>query len=304
MLGIHLNEHRWLRLRKGVYVDRADYAALPPWTRYAVRVHAFVRLHPDAVLCMESAGVLHGIPRFGETRDIHVYDPALAYSSRHGDVCIHTSRDERTLTTVSGVLVTSVEDTVLDHARVTPPAHALAMTDAAISPVQGGMLRLDDFRARGEQQQNRRGRGRLRWLWENADAQAESPSESVSRAVMQWSGFERPELQREFVYEGRLDRTDFYFASCRVIGEADGWGKYDLEDPEQATRNLAEEKRRENRLRRNGHPLARWELRDAWQVKPLCNALTAVGVPRMAPAQPAMLATLRTNPRAKPWKTA
>jgi len=302
MLGIHLSERRWLWLRKGVYVDRAGYAALPPWKRYAVRVHAFARIHPDAVLCMESAGVLHGIPRFGETRDIHVYDPDLATSSRHGDVSIHTSRDGRALTTVDGVRVTSLEDTIVDLARVTPPAHALAMTDAAISPVQGGTLRLDSLRARGEQQQNQRGRARLRWVWENADPRAESPSESVSRAVMQWSGFECPELQRVFVYEGHRDRTDFFFASCRAIGEADGWGKYDLEDPEQAKRQLAEEKRRENRLRRNGHPLARWELRDAWQGTPLCDALTAAGVPRVAPVRPAMLATLRQNSRAKPWK--
>lgn len=302
MLGIRLSDVRWLRVRKGVYADRAAYAALPSWKRYAVRVHAFVRTHPNAVLCMESAGVLHGIPRFGETRDIHIYDPDLGHSSRHGDVSIHTSHDERRLTTVSGVRVTSMEDTILDLARVVPPAHALAMMDSAISPVQGGMLSLDDIRARGDRQQNQRGRARLRWVGEQADARSESPAESISRAVMQWSGFERPELQREFGYEGCVDRTDFYFASCRVIGEADGWGKYDLGDPVKAKQNLVAEKRREDRLRRNGHPFARWELRDAWQVVPLCDALTAAGVPRVAAPQPAMLATLRTNPRAKPWK--
>lgn len=302
MLGIRLDQLRWLRVRKGVYVDRADYAALPPWTRYAVRVHAFVRVHPDAVLCMESAAVLHGIPRFGETRGIHVYDPHLSHSSHHGDVTIHTSRDERELTTINGVRLTSVEDTILDLARVVPPAHALAMTDAAISPVQGGMLRLGDLRAHGDRQQNQRGRARLQWVWETADALAESPAESVSRAVMQWSGFERPELQREFAYEGHLDRTDFHFASCRAIGEADGWGKYGLDDPDTARQKLVDEKRREDRLRRNGHPFARWELRDAWKVTPLCDALAAAGVPRVAAEQPAMLATLRTNSRAKSYK--
>lgn len=304
MLGIHLDSGRWLRVRKGVYVDRAAYVASPPWKRYAVRVHAFVRMHPSAVLCMESAAVFHGIPQFGEAQDIHVYDPDLAHSSRHGDVSIHTSRDERQLTSVDGVRVTSLEDTILDLARVAPPAHALAMTDAAISRAQGGKLSLEDIRARGEAQQNQRGRARLRWVWEQADPLSESPAESVSRAVMLWSGFERPELQREFVYEGRLDRTDFYFASCRAIGEADGWGKYELDDPEKAKQNLAEEKRRENRLRRNGHSFARWELRDAWQITPLCDALAAAGVPRVAPAQPGMLATLRANPRARSWKRA
>lgn len=302
MLGIHLNGKAWMRLRKGVYVDRLKFEALPVWKRYAVRVHAFVVTHPDAVLCLESAAVLHGIPHFGETKDIHVYDPDGPSSWRHRDVSIHTSRDPRTVEFVNGVQVTGLCDTVVDLARVVPPAHGLAMVDAAISPVQGGFLRLDSLRERSEGQENQRGRARLRWLWENGNALSESPAESVSRAVIAWSGFEQPELQRKFFYEGEQDRVDFFFRSCGVVGESDGWGKYNLEKPKEAEQHLADEKRREDRLRRNGHPFARWDLKAAWQVDPLCEALSAVRVPLVAPRQPMMLATLSSNPRAKPWK--
>ena len=298
MLGVSLRTGTWLRLRKGVYVDRLDFEALPPWQRHAVRVHAFVRRHPGVVLCLESAAVFHGIPQFGETKDIHVYDPDRLTSTRHGDVVIHTSRDPRGLVEVAGVMVTSLGDTVADLARVVPPAHALAMADAAISPTQGGMLRLDDLRASLIRQQNQRGRARLRWVCEHADARSESVAESVSRAVIRWTGFEVPELQQKFFYDGHKDRVDFFFPSLGVLGTSDGWGKYALDDLEQAARHLRDEKRREDRLRRHGHPFARWEQRDAWQVDPMCRALVAAGVPRVAAQAPLMLATLRSNPRA------
>ena len=302
MLGIRLSSSAWTRVRKGVYVDRSALAALPPWARYAVRVHAFIRKHPDAILCMESAGVIHGIPRFGETKEIHVYDPELTKSWRHGDVITHTSGDPREIEMVDGVLVTSLRDTIVDLARAVPPAHALSMADAAISPVQGGSLSIEELRDRGDEQRNRRGRARMRWVWSNANALAESPAESISRAVIGWSGFEQPDLQREFNYEGYLDRTDFFFPSCGAVGEADGWGKYNLDDADEARTHLMDEKRREDRLRRHGHPFARWELRDAWKVVPLCDSLEAAGVRKVAPQQPAMLATLRTNPRALAWQ--
>lgn len=302
LLGNRLTPPRWLRVRKGIYVDRAAYEMLPARKKYAVRVHAFVRKFPDAILCLESAGVIHGIPQFDEPKDIHVFDPTRTTSWRHGDVSVHTSRDPKQIETVEGVMVTSLIDTACDLVRVMPPAHALSVADAVISPVQGGALSVAMLRARANDQQNQRGRARMQWAWSEASPLSESPAESLSRAVIGWSGFETPELQREFRYEGELDRTDFYFASCRAIGEADGWGMYGLENPQEAEEYLKTEKRREDRLRRHRHPFARWEMRDAWKVDPVCKALSAAGVPIVAPRQSAMLLTLKHNPRAKPWK--
>lgn len=293
MLGIPLRGSTHHRIRRGIYVDRARYLALRPWERYAVRVHAFVRQHPGAVLCLESAAVPHGLPLFGETRDIHVYDPGLRTSQRFGDVCVHTSVDAREIVQVHGIPVTSLLDTAADLARVLSPARALALVDTAVSPAQGGTLRIDDLRARADGERNSRGRARQRWVWDHADGRSESPAESVSRAVIGWCGFEQPELQREFRYDGFRDRVDFHFPSNGAIGEADGWGKYQLTDPAKAAELLSDEKRREDRLRRHRHPFARWELSDAWRIDPLRRALTAAGVPRRHPEQPAMLATLR-----------
>lgn len=303
-LGITLTPARWMRVRKGIYVDRESFEKLPARKKYAVRVHAFVRKFPDAVLCLESAGVIHGVPQFDEPKDIHVFDPERTASWRHGDVSVHTSRDPRDIEVVDGVVVTSLVDTVCDLLRVVSPAQGLSIADAAISPVQGGTLSVDTLRERSDDQQNQRGRARMQWALAQANPLSESPAESLSRAVIAWSGFETPELQREFNYDGALDRADFYFPSCRAIGEADGWGKYGLDNPDEAAEHLKDEKRREDRLRRHRHPFARWELRDVWKVDPVGKALAAAGVPLVGPRQSAMLLTLKHNPRAKRWKRA
>ncbi|GAA2907005.1 hypothetical protein JOD62_001158 [Microbacterium keratanolyticum] len=300
MLGLRLPASSHARIRPGVYARRAGIEALRSWERYALRVHAFRRQHPSAILALESAAVLHGLPLFGEPRDIQVYDPERPSSRRYGDVAVHTSRDALDVAEVSGALLTSLEETVIGLARVLPPAQALAVVDASISHADPNALDLRMLRERAAAQQNRRGNARLRWLWERADGASESPSESVSRAVIEWTGFETPVLQREYFYEGFHDRVDFSFPSCRAIGEADGWQKYVLADPAEAARRLAKEKHREDRLRRNGHPFARWELADAWRVEPLVRALRGAGLRPVRPRQAAFLASLARRPREKP----
>ena len=297
-LSLSFRSSEFIRVRPGVYARRAEYGALSPWVRYATRVHAFARANPDAVLCLESAAVLHGLPLFGETRDIHVQALSPTKSARHGDLRVHTSTEPRAVEQRGTVLVTSFAETVVDLARTLPPAQALAVVDAALSIVQGGGGHpVDTLRELSDRREDRRGIARARWVWAHADGRSESPTESISRAVMIWSGFESPALQSEFRYEGHLDRADFFFRSGAVIGEADGWGKYDLEHGATAAERLAEEKRREDRLRRNGHPVVRWESRDAWRVTPLCDKLRAAGVPQVSPRSPAHLATLRHRTR-------
>jgi hypothetical protein len=164
MLGIDPRTGNWTRLRKGVYVECAAFERLAQWKRYEVRVHAFLLTSPDAILCLESAAVLHGIPLFGETKDIHVFAPGDKTTTRNGDVCFHTSADAREIVQVGPGRATSVPDTVADLARVLPPAKALVAADAVISPVQGGTCNLDELRARGSWQQNRRGVRRREWV--------------------------------------------------------------------------------------------------------------------------------------------
>lgn len=297
-LGMRLHTSEFVRIRSGVYARREAYEALPAWDRYATRVHAFVRSRPDAILSHESAAVLHGLPLFGETRHIHVYDPESVTTHVRGDVRRHASVQPRECGVIGAIRVTSVLDTVVDMVRALPLAQGLAVADAALSTVQGGGAHTaEEFRIRSAQRADIRGAARSRWVWAHADGRSESPQESVSRAVITWCGFETPVLQREFNYEGFHDRTDFYFPSTGVVGEADGWAKYDLADRATAAQRLADEKRREDRLRRHGHRVVRWEASDVWRVTPLRDRLLAAGVRPVRPASSAYLGTLRHRTR-------
>lgn len=91
MLGLRLRSPQFVRVRPGIYARREALADPSPWQRYAVRVHAFARKHPEAILSHESAAVLHGLPQFGESRLIHVYDPHSITTHIRGDVRLHAS---------------------------------------------------------------------------------------------------------------------------------------------------------------------------------------------------------------------
>ena len=88
---------------------------------------------------------------------------------------------------------------------------------------------------------------------------AESVMESVSRAVFARHGLPAPELQARLSdSEGLIGRVDFLWRAERVIGEADGLGKYrDILD-------LHAEKLRQERLERAGFVVVRWTWDDVW----------------------------------------
>lgn len=283
----------FVRVRHGVYAPRPAWRALPPWDRYLTRVHAYALTHPDAVFCLESAAALLGIPVFGEPRDIHVLDLVSGRSHRRGDVSIHSATQPSPLR--FGELITTTRAaTAVDLFRVLPPAFALAAGDAVLraDPAVTAATLSDIAAAQSE----RRGRARLPWLFSRVTAESESVGESVSRAVIEWSGFPPPELQVRFHAEGSDDRVDFFWRRVRAIGESDGYGKYSASEADPMT-SLRREKDREDRLRRQVDGFCRWDWSDTMRVVPMQRKIALAGVPRPYPAHPALLATLRDNPR-------
>ncbi len=290
------------RIRAGAYVRVAEWEGLAPWERYRLRVDAVARTWTAPAFCLESAAVLLGtLPLFGEPREIHLLSPD-GRSWREGDVVVHGSKDARTLVRAKGSGVTCLEDTALDLCRVLPPAFALAVADAALRALapSGTLLRLGD---RGRAQENRRGLRQLDWVQHRAVAVAESPGESVSRAVIEWLGHEDPELQHTFRYEGAHDRSDFYWPRMRCIGESDGYGKYDADDPIAMKAHFVREKQREDRLRRHEDGFIRWDWGDSIAWQRLGSKLRDGGLVPIRPPASAMLATLASNPRSLPRTT-
>lgn len=280
------------KLRAGVYVDRRAFGGLAPWDRYRMRVEAVAATWTDPIFCLESAAALQGLPVFGEPRYIHLLDPG-GTSWRQGDVIVHGTRDARQVDRVDGMLITPPADTVMDLGRVLPPAFALGVADHAARR----RLAVGRLGERAREQSNHRGVRQLDWIDANVDARAESVGETASRAVIGWLGYEPPQLQVVFHYEGVEDRVDFHFAGNRAVAESDGHGKYDADNAERMKQHFIREKRREDRLRRNGHPFARWDWADTLAVTPLDRALRQAGLrPVRAPDRRA-LATLASHPR-------
>lgn len=288
------------RIRAGVYVERKAWTALAPWERYRLRVLAVAATWTEPIFCLESAASLHRMPVFDEPRSIHLLSQG-GTSWSDGDVEIHAARDVRTPSTVDGTLVTSVNDTMLDLCRVLPPAFALAVADHTARRLGASVVM--GLGERGRDQSNRRGVRQLDWIDEHLDPAAESVGESCSRAVIAWLGYARPESQVTFGHEGVEDRVDFYFRRPRIIGESDGYGKYDAEDAEAAKQHFIREKRREDRLRRYENGFARWDWADTMAWRPVDRALRSAGLMPVHPQDRRGLATLSTNTRSLPRST-
>ena len=295
ILGTHPSMDATLhRIRPGIYTPRQAWEALPPWSRYLLRVHALHMIRPDGVFSHESAAALRGLPLFGHPRHLHLFDARRDRSLSYGDVRVHTSADPRRTRCADGIPVTTLADTVIDLGRVLPPAFGLAVADAAMR-----MFDLDEAELRGvlDQRRDGRGRKRLAWLLERASPAAESVGESLSRAVIEWCGFPSPVLQREHRIEGRLYRSDFCWPDERVIGESDGWAKYDADDPAGSRNAVRDEKRREDAFRRAGWKVARWDFAATLEVTGLRDALRLAGLSPVRAPDETNLRAVGRNPR-------
>ena len=83
----------------------------------------------------------------------------------------------------------------------------------------------------------------------------------VPRFVPAPLGVPDPEQVRLAVRGGKRFRVDFFWPQWRLIGEADGFGKYGTE-PEEIRRNWAAERRRQAQLEDAGYVVIRWTWAD------------------------------------------
>jgi hypothetical protein len=280
-----------VRVAQAVYASAAEWQRLPSWDRYAARVHAVALTRPGSVFCHESACVALQQPVFAEPAYVHVIDGTAATSRVSAGVRTHTMSSDREIVSVGGILVTSPAETAVDIARSRHPAVALAVADAVLRADPG--LTIEQLTAVNESRASSRGRRRARWVIPRADARAEKPLESISRAAIEWLGFEEPELQWELRHpDGSIDRADFRWSASGVLGEADGRIKYSGEygDPAEV---YYEEKRREDRMRRHATGYARWGWAEVSHYPELRSILIGAGLERVHPEATAQLATLR-----------
>jgi hypothetical protein len=248
-----------LRVRRGAYVRSPEELSVE--ASHLRLVEAVLRQHPGpAVVSHQSAAVVHGLPVWSSALvRVHLTRPRTGGGKVRGGVELHASvLQPDDMTTVGGVLATTLARTVVDLARTRPVDEAVAAGDAAL---RRGMDRAQLERVLS----HCRGWpaiGRARRVVELLDGRSESFGESVSRVRIHDASLPRPVPQLE-MRDGTgqlVARADFGWEEQRVLGEFDGKIKYGrlLRPGQDITDVVYREKLREDACRDLGWRMVRW----------------------------------------------
>jgi very-short-patch-repair endonuclease len=223
----------------------------------------------DAVASHETAATLWGIPTLSRPGTaVHLTRSRRSQgttSGYHEVVLHHAGLEPGHVTVHLGVPVTTPARTVMDLARSRPFRDGVVAADGAL---RRRSCTRDDLGAVAQTCRRWPGVTRARAVAAFADPRAGSALESISRVAFHDHGLPRPVLQALI---GGYERADFLWAEFRVIGEADGLGKYT--GPEV----LRREKLREDGFAQLGFTVFRWTWRDAYH-RPDALAHRALGV--------------------------
>lgn len=278
---------RHLRVKRGVFVEGASFAALAEREQHLVRARAVrVTRGERNVLALYSAAALHGLPLLSRL-------PAAVHLLGHpgegdgADIVRHRDRiDPGDVLEMDGFFVTSLRRTLVDLARLASREDAVSAADFALarqlhdpgSGIDRGDLieLLASFRgARGVKQ--------ARFVVAFADGGSGSPGESLSRLRMHECGIPAPRLQVEQRdRRGLAGITDFAWPDYGIVGEFDGAIKYTRAQylkGRTVEQVVLEEKRREDRIRAIGRRMARWGMQELGKKHALCALLAEAGLP-------------------------
>lgn len=257
-----LRDGRWVRIRRGAYMERVIWDAMDREARHRATVHAVILvLEKPAVVSHVSACVMLSLPTWG-------YDLSLVHITR-GD--LHSPRVEGgvhhhagavadgDVAVVDGIVVTPPDRTAVDVACMGGFERGVVVADAAVGLLGGDK---DVLLRRMDQMRDWRGARAAGRVTEFADGRSESVGESRTRVLFELNGLPRPRLQVLIVDSTTgavVGRVDFLFDEEKTIGEFDGRVKYRAvpEDGLSAEDVVWREKRREDAFRDLGYEVAR-----------------------------------------------
>ena len=268
-------------------MDDATWSSATPRARYILGLRAAEHAAScPLVFSHLSAAAIWGLPVLGlwQSASVHVVMGISSGGRSSRGISRHGVAMELVVThLVDGLIVTSVERTLIDLATTTSFASAVMSFDFALGG-RDPLTTKQRIRTEMERLALRRGRRRVEHVLDFAVQNSGSPGESLSRARFFELGFPAPKLQVEFVHHtGITDRVDFDWEEFEHIGEFDGLGKY--RDPRLMSGLAPEEvvireKRREDRLRSKRPHFSRWEWADALEAHRLAAILAEAGLPR------------------------
>lgn len=167
---------------------------------------------------------------------------------------------------LGGLGLTMPARTVVDIARERGLIAGLVTADGAL---HRGLLSAQALDRAVHAATGRAGVGHARSAALLADGRAESALETRSRLAMGAFGLPPPELQPDILIDGRfVGRVDFYWDEFGVIGEADGWEKYNA-----GWQRVRDEKRRQEHFGQARLIVVRWGSDDLADFGPVADRL-------------------------------
>ncbi|MPY77042.1 MAG: hypothetical protein GEV04_00830 [Actinophytocola sp.] len=274
-----LRRGSWVCLRRGVYVETSllDDVAGCAERRHALDVAALRLVLGDATVAGgTSAARIFGLELLGEppAEPVLLTDVAAVKGThRNGYVLRSAALPEHHRATRHGVPVTSVARTVIDLARTRSFAESVAVADSAL---REGLVSVDQFRVVIRDCSTWSGVSQARRVVDFADPGAESVLESLSRVAIHVQSLPAPRTQVTLGDAGGPRcRVNFLWDDVRVVGEADGLGKYEPRGDRSVRDVLRAEKRREEWLADAGYEVVRWGWQDANDPPRLARRLRA-----------------------------
>lgn len=272
-----------VRVHRGVYADRTEWARLPAWKRHLTIACASTMAAPpgsERVLVRESAAVVQGIPMVGSLpRSAQVAIPGSLRGRVSRSTTTHSAPADLDVRSLRGTLTTSPAQTVVDLACTRSFRSGLVSADAVLAT---GAASLEEMVEIVERHPGRPGIRRARQVLRYADGNSESPAESLSRAVMIEHRLPLPVIQYEVrETDGVLvARVDFYWPELRRAGEIDGKIKFEepLAGPDPASRAAALVQRDSRLAHALGHPSIHWTWDDAYHEEEMLRRLALEGI--------------------------
>ncbi|MGO1316074.1 MAG: hypothetical protein ACTMIR_03435 [Cellulomonadaceae bacterium] len=250
---IHSGELR--KVRRGTYV--AIDPAQPEYEQR--RTHAFAHAIAVAqqsggavVFSHTTAAMFNGLPLPGLPTATHVIQRSTRGGTNAPDTVRHTAAlPADQITEHRGLLITTLERTVVDCARALSPLAGLIIADAALHVGADRELCMAILKT----MTGRRGVIRAREILRYADDGAESPGETRMRFQILRAGFPVPETQIQI----RTSIGDFWadlgWREWRLLAEYDGKAKYTAQGT--ATEAVLDERRRERAIEQLDWTMAR-----------------------------------------------
>lgn len=278
------HRHAIVQAQRGIWLTAADWRGAPDdRARLILASHAALLAFPGCVLSHDTAAALHALPApssdewsrrswfhaVPESIDgwptVHltrVKGRSIASRSSSPWIQVHGGHGKVRPFLVDGLPCTDVVTTAIDLGCQTTARWALALMDAAFRMRFGVGADSEwirrEIQGRIRRHVRRPGIRRIRRIAPFVNPASESALESISRWHMHRARIPTPEVNGEIRgSDGRTYRGDFCWGAQRVVGEADGMGKYTSLD------DLKAEKRRQFALEQAGWRIVRWGWEDA-----------------------------------------